>query len=116
MIRIQLFSFLASMALLVFIVEMVRRKRLKEQYSLLWIFGAIGLVLLSAWPGLLDKLAPLCGIAYPPAVLFLGGLFLLVLLSLHFSMVISRLSEQNRILAQKLAVIEMDKEDIQNNA
>jgi len=110
MIRIQALSISISISLLIFIVEMVRRKRLKEQYSLLWIFGVIGLVSLSTWPGLLDKVAPILGIAYPPAVLFLGGVFLMLILSLHFSLAISRLSDENRILAQKLARLEMDDE------
>lgn len=110
MIRIQLVSLVLSGALLLFVVEMVRRGRLLEQYSLLWILGALSLVVLSASPRLLDRVAPLLGIAYAPAALFLGGIFLLVLLALHFSLVVSKLTEQNRILAQKLALREAERD------
>jgi len=106
MTRIQIVSLLASMGLLVFVLEMVRRKKLLEKYSLLWICGAGTLTLFSTWPGLIDRAAPVLGIKYPPAVLFLGGLFLLSVLALHFSLVISKLTEQNRVLAQRLARLE----------
>jgi len=106
--RIQILSLVVSLGLLLFVVEMVRRKRLLEQYSLVWIAGSLGLLILSAWPGLLDRTAPLLGIAYAPAALFLGGLFLLVVLALHFSLVVSKLSRQSRILAQKLARLESE--------
>lgn len=104
MTRIQTIAVTSSVALLAFVFEMIRRRRLLEKYALLWIFGGTGLVVLSSWPGVLDRVAPLLGIAYPPAALFLGGLFLLLLLVLHFSLAISRLSEQNRALAQWVAL------------
>ena len=109
MARAQIPALVVSLCLLPFVLERVRRKRLQEQYSLLWIAGSLGLLVLSAWPGLLDRTAPVLGIAYPPAALFLGGLFLLVLLCLHFSLAISKLARQNRILAQKLGRMEADK-------
>ncbi|MBI5014190.1 MAG: DUF2304 domain-containing protein [Deltaproteobacteria bacterium] len=111
MIRIQLLSLVLSLGLLAFVVEMVRREKLLEQYSLLWIFGSVVLLALSASPRLLDRVAPVLGIAYPPAALFLGGIFLLVLLALHFSLVVSKLSKQTRILAQKLARLEEERKD-----
>ena len=106
MTRIQILAVSFSLALLAFVVDMIRRRRLLERYSLPWLLTVGVLVILSAWPRLLDRVAPLLGIAYPPAVLFLGGLFLLVLLCLHFSLAISRLSERNRVLAQRLALLE----------
>lgn len=106
MIRLQVLSLTLSLGLAAFVVEMVRRRRLLERYSLLWLLGAGVLVLFSSSPGLMDRVAPLLGVSYPPAVLFLGGLFLLVLLCLHFSLAISRLTEQNRVLAQQLARLE----------
>ncbi len=109
MIRIQIVSLALSLCLLLFVVEMVRRQRLLERYSLLWIAGSTALLLLSSSPRTLDRVAPLLGISYPPAALFLGGLFLLALLALHFSLVISKLTEQNRILAQRLALIEEER-------
>lgn len=106
MMRVQMLALASSLVLLLFVVEMVRRKRLLERYSLLWLAGGLVLVVLSASPRLLDRLAPFLGFAYPPAALFLGGFFLLVLLSLHFSLAISKLSDRNRILAQRVALLE----------
>lgn len=116
MIRIQLLSLVISTGLLVFVIEMVRREKLLEQYSLLWILGSGVLLALSASPRLLDRVAPLLGISYAPAALFLGGIFLLVLLSLHFSLVVSKLSKQNRILAQKLARLEEEQKGPRTDA
>lgn len=106
MIRIQLVSLCAVLGLFFFVVEMVRREKLLEKYSLLWMLGSLLLVVLSASPRTLDRVAPLLGISYPPAALFLAGTFLLVVVALHFSLVASELAEQNRILAQKLALLE----------
>ncbi len=106
--RIQWVSILGSAALLVVVLELVRRRRLREQYSLLWIFTAAVLLLLSVWRGLLDRLAILTGIKYPPSALFLVsfGFFLLILL--HFSLVLSDLSRKVKTLAQDLALREDD--------
>ncbi|MBI5014208.1 MAG: DUF2304 domain-containing protein [Deltaproteobacteria bacterium] len=104
MTRIQIIAVAASVSLLLFVIDMIRRRKLLEKYALLWILGGAGLLVLSAWPGVLDRVAPIVGISYPPAVLFLGGLFLLILLVLHFSLAVSKLSEQNRTLAQRFAL------------
>lgn len=109
--RVQVVGLLLALTLLGYVFEAVRRRALLERYSLLWIFGCLCLVVLTSWPGLLDLLAAAVGVYYPPAALFLGGLFLLVLLSLHFSLAISRLTEQNRKLAQRLARLEAEEPD-----
>ncbi|MHB8762940.1 MAG: DUF2304 domain-containing protein [Deferrisomatales bacterium] len=109
MIRLQIVSLALSLGLLLFVLEMVRRRRLLERYSLPWLAGAAALVVLSASPRLIDRLAPMLGVAYPPTVLFLGGLFLLVLVALHFSLIVTKLTEQNRVLAQRLARLEAER-------
>ena len=102
--RIQWVSILGSAALLIAVLELVRSRRLREEYSLLWIFTAAVLLLLSCWRGLLDRLALLTGIKYPPSALFLVGFGFFLLLLLHFSLVLSDLSRKTKRLAQELAL------------
>ena len=104
--RVQWVSILGSAALLLIILELVRSRRLQERYSLLWIFTAIVLLLLSCWRGLLDRLAFLVGIHYPPSALFLVGLGFFLVILLHFSVVHSALAEQVKELGQRLAMRE----------
>ena len=87
------------------IFELIRRKHLMERYAILWLVLGITILVLAAWKGLLTSLSHAVGIYYPPAALFaIAFLFVLALL-LHFSIVLSRLSDQNKILAQRLALL-----------
>ncbi|MCA9751390.1 MAG: DUF2304 domain-containing protein [Gemmatimonadetes bacterium] len=104
--RVQWVSILASAGLLGIVLELVRRRRLQERYSLLWIFTAAVLLLLSLWRGLLDRLAFLVGIHYPPSALFLVGLAFFLVILLHFSVVHSEHAERVKELGQRLAQLE----------
>ena len=97
----------ASFLLLVIVFELIRSRRLRERYSLLWLLTGSVLFALSLWRGGLNTIAGWFGVtSYPPAILgAVGALFILVVL-LHYSTVISRLSDQNTILAQRLALLE----------
>jgi len=88
---------------LVLVIELVRRRRLVERYALLWILAAIVLVVLSIWNGALRAIADVLGIISPPNALFLLGLATVFGLALNFSVAISRLSEETKILAQEVA-------------
>ncbi|NNE10141.1 MAG: DUF2304 domain-containing protein [Gemmatimonadetes bacterium] len=103
--RVQLVSILGSLGLLAMILELIRRGKLAEEYSLLWIATGAVLLLLSLWRGLLDLFAAAVGIFYPPSGLFLVGFIFVLLLILHFSVIVSRLSRQNRELAQDVALL-----------
>ena len=103
--RIQWVSILGSAFLLVAVLEMVRSRRLQEEYSILWIFTGGVLLLLSLWRGLLDRFALLLGIHAPPNALFLVGLGFLLMILLHFSLVISSLSERSKKLAQEISLL-----------
>jgi hypothetical protein len=98
---------IASIVLLVVIFELIRSRRLQERYALLWLATGVVLLALSLWRSGLNTIADWVGVeTYPPAVLFaIASLFILVVL-LHYSTVISRLSDQNKILAQRLALLE----------
>jgi hypothetical protein len=97
---------IASLILLFGVLELVRRRRLREKYALLWILTAVVLLILSVWRGAVSGIATALGVSYGPTVLFaVGALFILVVL-LHYSTVISALTDRTVVLAQKIASLE----------
>ena len=105
-LRVSIAASIAAILLLLVIFELIRSRRLQERYALLWLLTGVVTLVLAAWRGALGKISETFGVSYPPSMLFLAtGFFVLVLL-LHYSTVISRLSDQNRILAQRLALLE----------
>ena len=105
-VRIQLLAIVGSGLLLVAILELVRRRRLLERYALLWLFSGVVLLALASWRGALEELAQLVGIAYPPNALFFVAFAFVLLLLLHFSVAVSQLTDQTKVLAQRLALLE----------
>ena len=95
--------------LLLVVFELIRSRRLRERYALLWLATGLVLVALSAWRGGLNTIAGWFGVTgYPPAVLFAVGALFVILVLLHYSTVISKLADQNTILAQRLALLERE--------
>ena len=105
-VRIQIVAIVAAASLVVVLLELVRRRRLLERYALLWLGSATVLLALAIWRGLLEDVAELVGVAYPPNALFLIAFGFVLVLLLHFSLAVSRLSDQSRVLAQRLALLE----------
>ena len=101
--RVQIVAILASGLLLLFILELVRRRRLAESYALLWLIAAAVLIVFAVWEGLLVDLADLVGIEVPSNALFAMAFGFVLVLLLSFSVAVSRLSRENRILAQEVA-------------
>jgi hypothetical protein len=95
-----------SAGLLLLILELVRRKRLMERYALLWLFSTLLLLILSVWSGLLNSLASALGVSYPPSALFAVAFGVVLVLLIHFSLAVSRLSDQNKVLAQRLGILQ----------
>ena len=111
-LKISLAATAASLILVLVVFELIRSRRLRERYALLWLLTGIVLVILSAWRGGLNTIAGWLGVrGYPPAVLFAVGLLFVILVLLHYSTVISRLSDQNVVLAQRLALLETKLEE-----
>jgi len=104
--RIQLLAIVASGILLLIVLELVRRRRLMERYALLWLLSGVVLLALSTFRGLLEDAAGLLGIEYPPSALFFIAFGFVLLLLLHFSVAVSRLADQSKVLAQRLAILE----------
>ena len=93
-----------ALSLLIFIIETVRRRKLREEYAWLWVMiGAIILVL-SLWQGLLNAFTQLLGIKLPVNTVFFFGLMFVVFINLHFSIKISQLTDQVKRLTQELAL------------
>jgi hypothetical protein len=106
--RVSIVAALVSFALLLLVLELIRSRRLRERYALLWLLTAVVLLTLSLWRSGLDTIAGVVGIAYAPSVLFaVAGVFGVAVL-LHYSTVLSRLSDENAILAQRLALLEAE--------
>jgi hypothetical protein len=97
---------LATVGLLILVFDLVRRRRLLERYALVWMAVTVLLLVLSAWGGLLDRVADAIGISYPPSALFAAAFGFVIVLLLHFSVAVSRLTDQSKILAQRVALLE----------
>jgi hypothetical protein len=105
-VRIQIVAIVAAGGLILVLLELVRRRSLLERYALLWLFSALVLLALAVWRDLLEQVASALGVAYPPNALFLIAFGFVLVLLLHFSLAVSRLSDQTKVLAQRLALLE----------
>ena len=105
-VRVSIVAAVAALLLLFVIFELIRSRRLQERYAMLWLLTGIVILILGLWRGLLTTIADSVGIAYPPSALFVLAAFFILLLLLDYSTVISTLADQNRILAQRLALLE----------
>ncbi len=105
MTALQVIAIITSGLLLLFVVEAIRRGRLKERYALLWLAAFIVLLLLSVARFALDSLALALGIKYGTSLIFLLAFFFLLLIVLHYSLVISEQSETTKKLVQRLALL-----------
>lgn len=110
--RVQIVSIVVMGGLFVVVFELVRRRRLMERYALLWLFSAAVLLGLAVWRGALDLFAKSVGIFYAPSALFAIALGFVLVLLLHFSLVISRLAEQNKVLAQRVGIMQQQLDEL----
>lgn len=107
----KIFAVAISLAILIIVVELVRRRKLREEYSWLWILTGFTIILLSMWYNLLVSITHFIGAVLPTSTLFIFGLLFLVFISIHFSVKISKLTNQVKDLAQKLAILNYNLED-----
>jgi len=94
-----------SIILFLFIMYLIRSQRLKEEYSLLWIFFSLVFMVFSFWRNGLDYVSEFLGVAYPPAALFMILLMAIFLILIEFSIIISKLSDKNKSLAQEIGLL-----------
>lgn len=96
---------ITALVVLTLILELLRRRQLREKYAILWMGVGLAVLVLGFFPRLLDSVATMLGVASGASlVLFLGVIFLL-LVSIHLSWEVSRLEEETRTLAEEVALI-----------
>lgn len=105
LINVYTISKIFSLLFLFSVVELVRKGKLQEKYSILWIFMSILLLVLSSTPMIINKLAEWLDIKNPPSVLFLFGLVYLIVYNIHLTIVVSKQSEKITRLTQEIALI-----------
>ena len=103
---IQFISIFFSLAFLIFMIYLIRIRRLKEEYAILWLFFGVIFLFLSIFRKSLEFIASVIGIAYPPAALFLVLILAVITILIHFSLVISKMKDKQRQLAQNLALLD----------
>lgn len=103
--RVQFIAVIGSIAIFLFILELIRKRRIREQYSLLWFFFGLLFIVLSLWEKGLTQIAHFIGIAYPPAALLLFLVIAIFLILIQFSVIISKLSDKNDKLIQEIALL-----------
>jgi hypothetical protein len=102
----------ASLMLLVSVIELVRRRRLKEEYSVLWTITAVTLLVLALWFDLLVDITKAIGAVLPSSTLFFFGLIFALLMLLHFSVRISQLERSLTSLVQELGLMSAERDTL----
>jgi hypothetical protein len=110
LIQQKIFAIIASLSIFVVIVYLVKKGKLKEEYSWLWLLTGAVILLLVVWYDLLLLLTDLIGAVTATTTLFIFGIVFLMLITLHFAIKISTLSDQVKNLAQKISILEAEKE------
>ncbi len=114
--RTRLVLTLIGLAVLLTVINLLRKRRFKEEYALLWLLAALTLVAAPLLIDPLDRLAFFLGVEYPPA-LFLGlGIVGLLLIIFQLSLNISRFSEAIRVLTQEVGILRQRVEALEQAA
>ncbi|MDR7091075.1 MULTISPECIES: DUF2304 domain-containing protein [Cellvibrio] len=106
--RIQVFSIIGSLMLFLFILRLVKRRKLKEEYSLLWLGFGFVFIVLSIFKPMLEIVASAVGILYAPAALLLMLVISVFFILIQFSIVISKLAEGNKNLIQEVGILKAE--------
>jgi carbon starvation protein CstA len=111
-IRNRMVALIVSVGMLLLIIELVRRRKLREEYSWLWLLTVSTILLLTVWFDLLKWITSLIGAMIPSSTIFMLAFLFLIFISLHFSVVISKLTNRNIELAQRYALLELELNDL----
>jgi len=106
--KAQIIALVVTFGIFLFVLDLVRRRKLAERYALLWMVAAFALLVLSIWTGGLDAIANLMGIQEPANAIFILAFAVGFLLLLNFSVASSRLSEEAKVLAQEVARLDQE--------
>jgi hypothetical protein len=105
MVRIQAIAIISNLLLLFYIGRLIVKGKLREEYAIMWIICTIVLVIFSFWRNGLVTVSKLFGVYAPPNMVFIGAIFAILIYLLHLSIVVSKLQEQNKILAQEISLL-----------
>jgi hypothetical protein len=111
--RQKIFAIIISLTLLIFIIELVRRKKLREEYSWLWLLTGAMILILALWYDLLQGITYLIGAGLPTSTLFFLGLVFLILIAIQFSVKVSELNNQVKNLAQENGLLKNRVEELE---
>jgi len=109
--KIQIISIVASLIIFFVVINLIRHRKLKTEYSLIWLTVSVTFIVFSFWRNGIDKLAQLFGIAYAPSVLFIILLIGIILLLIEFSIIISKQAERIKVMVQELALLKQELEE-----
>jgi Uncharacterized conserved protein (DUF2304) len=105
-VRVSIAASVASLLLILIVLELIRGRRLKERYALMWLLTGLVLLVLSAWRDGLNTIAGWLGVTgYPPAILFAVATLFVIVVLLHYSTVLSQLDDRNMVLAQEVGIL-----------
>lgn len=110
-VRMKIIAATIGVVIFISILELVRRRKLREEYSWLWLITGMSIVVLALWYDLLAGISRYIGGVWPSSVLFFFGLIFLLLISLYQSVKISRLTDQVQELSQELAIRQVKVQD-----
>lgn len=105
MAKIQIIAIATSLLFLLYIVRLIIKGKLREEYSIVWIVCTVVLILFSFWRDGLEIMANLLGVYEAPNLIFTGAIFAIFIYLLHLSVVVSKLQSQNKQLAQDIAML-----------
>ena len=112
--RIQILAIIGAIAFVLFIIELIRRKQLKEAYSIIWLLFAGIFLFFSIFRSALDYCSLWIGIAYPPAMLFLLLIIAIIFVLIQFSVIISSNNDKIRVLTQEIAILKNTIENLKD--
>ena len=110
--RLQIIAIIMALLFMFFIFRLITKRKLREEYSFIWIACTALLLLFAIWRNGLDVIAKLLGIYYAPSLIFLGAIFAIVIFLVHLSVVNSRQHKQIKDLTQEMALLKEKLESI----
>lgn len=114
--RIQVLAIIGSILFLIFIIELIRKRKIKDAYGLLWIFIGVIFIVIAVWRQGLEVISRLMGIFSTPAAFLLILIMGILLILIQYSQVISRLSENCKTLTQQIAILKLELKELSDHA
>lgn len=113
--RIQVITIIISLLFLAYIAWLIVKGKLREEYAIVWCISTLVLVIFSFWRDGLAVMSKLFGVVEPPNLVFTGCIFIILIYLLHLSVVASKLHRQNKQVAQEMALLKQEMEEMKNN-